>query len=89
MLPIAQLLQAGISMRSVDKLFGKMDTSGDGLISEAEFCKAIARICDLIREDHAFEDKLSQTRPDQYVVPGSYRMNQLSGTQSFGMKVLK
>jgi len=81
--------EVGISLKSVDKLFSKLDISGDGSINEEEFVKVIDKLCNMLRKDEALEAKLVKAIPSNHVVPGSCRMNARSGTTAFGARVVR
>eukprot|EP00798_Chlamydomonas_sp_ICE-L_P009784 gene9784-7668_t len=80
--------QVGISTRSVDKLFSKIDLNSDGNISESEFVTVMNDVYTSLSRDRAFEDRLKVNVPDNHVVAGSSRMNGLSGTRAFRMQVI-
>lgn len=80
----------GISQRTVDKFFDKLDLDKSGSISLPEFTKVIAAGAELIRKDLIFNAKLEADGiPNNFVVAGSCKMNAASGTQAFSMTVLR
>ncbi len=78
--------QVGISLKSVEKFFKKMDLSGDGSISEEEFIKVVLKMIEALRAD---EEILAKGAPPNYVIPGSCKMNARSGTTAFRSKVVR
>ena len=82
-------MQAGISGRSVDKLFVHVDLNGDGVITEDEFVQVIQEVLVFLGKDKTFEERLKRPVPDNHVIPGSSRMNGLSGTTAFRMQVVR
>lgn len=51
--------------------------------------QVIAKCCDLLRKEQALDERLFKTLPDSHVVRGSCKMNALSGTNAFGMQVVR
>lgn len=80
----------GISQKTVDKFFDRLDLDKSGSISLLEFTKVITEATDMIRKDLVFNAKLEADGiPNNFVVAGSCRMNAASGTQAFSMTVLR
>ncbi|KAJ9524954.1 hypothetical protein QJQ45_005852 [Haematococcus lacustris] len=78
---------AGISWKTVETLFSKLDISGDGAISEDEFTQVIHR-CHVLLQQYYDMDKLSTQLPRNHVIPGSSVMNARSHTKCFGLEVV-
>lgn len=81
--------EAGISSRSVDKLWAKVDVNKDGSISKDEFIKVLRPCWNMLKEEKDLEERLGHTIPDNIVVRGSCRMNALSQTRAFGTQVVR
>mmetsp|Transcript_5740 Transcript_5740/g.12691 ORF Transcript_5740/g.12691 Transcript_5740/m.12691 type:complete len:321 (+) Transcript_5740:149-1111(+) len=81
--------EAGISARSVDKLFDRVDVNKDGSISEEEFVQVVSKFYEMLKNEQALEERLSKSIPDNHVIHGSCKMNGLSGTNAFRMQVVR
>ena len=51
--------------------------------------QVITKCCDMLRKEQALDERLFKTLPDSHVVRGSCKMNALSGTNAFGMQVVR
>mmetsp|Transcript_23288 Transcript_23288/g.59529 ORF Transcript_23288/g.59529 Transcript_23288/m.59529 type:complete len:329 (-) Transcript_23288:462-1448(-) len=81
--------EAGISQRTVDMLFKKIDVDGDGELTREEFIGVIKRAHELLTKDMAWNERLNQQIPDNFVIHGSLAMNSRSGTNAFGLQVVR
>eukprot|EP00200_Dunaliella_tertiolecta_P004757 CAMPEP_0202354322 /NCGR_PEP_ID=MMETSP1126-20121109/9694_1 /ASSEMBLY_ACC=CAM_ASM_000457 /TAXON_ID=3047 /ORGANISM="Dunaliella tertiolecta, Strain CCMP1320" /LENGTH=314 /DNA_ID=CAMNT_0048946777 /DNA_START=137 /DNA_END=1078 /DNA_ORIENTATION=- len=79
----------GLSQKTCNLMFTRADADGNEKLTLEEMIRFTKKCYQMLVDDGDFDERMIQAVPAFHVVPGSCKLNALSGTRAFEMRVVR